>query len=518
MAQDSRVSTLTKNTAWIYIGKIGTQVLAFITAILVLKKLEIDMYGTYNLLLKFIVLYNVFSLSPISSVFNRYIPELVSNNESKKLSKLILIGLSLIIVSISIITVLILGFSKDLSGFLNIPDFDSYRYALFAYILLMVLRQSMTSILTSSLLHKQTTMFLLFSSLVRSILVIALLGQHNVNILLLIEAITSFLYIVPGVVILNKFIHSIKAKTENVSGEHVDRKRVFKYGLFSSLNELGAGVVGKTSDYFIISSMSNLHNVGMYAFATKVYDLIFKLLPFKEFMTVVRPLFFQKFTSDYDEDEFHNVYNFMIKCMMPIYIIPVLYFIVFGKSLILFVFDPKYISAYLVCVLVLLSNIYYAFFFPVTLVMQLKERMDIALMSKIIVVFSITAGILAMKYYGIVGVALATLAGDFSKNVFILILLKRKVAIKYRLSQYKNYLFIFLGINLPFFLLGYYVQNIWVLVLGTLVYFPLTFFSIVKFHPFTAYDLGLLERMGTSNKSTKMIRKVIKKVNAIKLF
>ncbi len=517
MTQKSKINTFTKNTAWIYLGKIGSQILAFITAVLVIKKLDVDMYGTYNLLLKFIILFNVFSLSPIGSVFNRYIPELISNNENRRLTKLIFTGISLIVISAIAIATIMLNFSDILSGFLNIPSFAQYKVALLAYIMLMILRQAMVSILTSSLLHKQTSIFLLFSSFIRSVLLIALLPFLTINVLLLIEAIASFIYILPGGYVLYKFIVSVKAKAVVETKVEVDKKRVIRYGMFSSLNELGAGIVGKTSDYFIISSMSNLHNVGIYAFATKIYDLIFKLLPFKEFMTVVRPLFFQKYSNDYNESEFHNVYNFMIKCMMPVYIIPVLYFVVFGQSLIQFVFDAKYAEAYLVCVLVLLSNVYYAFFFPVALVMQLKEKMDIALYSKVIVFFSIAAGILAMKYYGIIGVAIATLVGDLSKNFFILILLKRKVKIKYRLNEYRNYLFVFAGINIPFFMISYYNINFPFLVIGTLIYFPLTLWSIVKFHPFKSFDLELLEKMGQSNKSTKLVRKLILKIQKVSL-
>ena len=57
MGQPSKISTLTKNTAWVYIGKIGTQILALITSILVIKKLDVDVYGTYSLLIKFIIIY-----------------------------------------------------------------------------------------------------------------------------------------------------------------------------------------------------------------------------------------------------------------------------------------------------------------------------------------------------------------------------------------------------------------------------------------------------------------------------
>jgi O-antigen/teichoic acid export membrane protein len=517
MSQSSKISTLTKNTAWVYIGKIGTQILAFITAVLVIRNLDVDVYGTYSLLLKFIIVFNVFSFSPVGNIFNRYIPELLMSNDTTRFKRLLYMGFVLILASGFVITMLLFNFSKPISDFLNIDGFDSYKLALISFIGLMVIRESMTAVLTSALLHKYTSILLLASSFIRSVMLVLLLPKLNVNLLLYIEAVTSLIFVIPGIIVLMGFLKKMYSKPIINSQNPVSRKRVMRFGLFSSLNELGAGIVGKTSDYFIVSAMSNMHNVGLYAFATKIYDLIFKLLPFKEFMTVVRPLFFQKFTKDYDDKEFQNVFNFMIKAMMPVYIIPVLYFIVFGKSIILYIFDPRYISAYSVCVLVLMSNIFYAFFFPVALMMHLRERMDIALLSKIIVVFSIFAGIYAMKHYGIVGVAAVTLVGDFLKDLFIFILLRRKVKMVYRIKQYMNYLLIFAGINIPFYFISSAYTGIHILAIGTILYFIITYLAIIKFHPFNEFDLKILERMGQSNKSTKIVRKLILKTYNFRL-
>jgi O-antigen/teichoic acid export membrane protein len=347
---------------------------------------------------------------------------------------------------------------------------------------------------------------------------VVFLSKLNVNVLLAIEAFTSLIYVIPGFVLVRQSILSVHTDVKVAANKAVSKKRVFMYGMYSSLNEVGAGIVGKTSDYFIVSAISNMQNVGIYAFATKIYDLIFRLLPFKEFMTIIRPLFFMKFTKKHDEEEFFNVYNLMIKIILPIFAIPCLYFMVFGKSLILYVFDPKYIDAYIVCVLVLASNLYYPFFFPINLVMMLKERMDIALISKIVVVFSIAAGIYAMKKFGVVGVAAVTLTGDFLKNLMILILLKREVKIVYRLRELKNYVIVLLAINVPFFVFANYFVSLPALVTGTLLYFPLTLFLIVWYHPFNTYDLSILEKFGQTNRVARKVQVLVLKLYSYRPF
>jgi O-antigen/teichoic acid export membrane protein len=489
-----------------------------VTTILVIRKLDVEMYGTYNLLLKFIVIYNIFSESPISTVFNRYIPELVDNRDGARLRKLIITGLVITVVSVLGISIPLYVLGDWIAGFFNMAQFRDYNLSLFAYIFTMVFRLALVSILTSFLRHKQTSVLHLVSSLLRSALLIALLPVLNIHILLLIEAVTSVVYIVPGIRLVRRFIAQVSAQTPVDGNRQVSRKRVLTYGMYSSMNELGAGMVGKTSDYFIVSALSNLQNVGIYSFATRIYDLIFKLLPFKEMMTVIRPLFFMKFNREHKHEDFLDIYNLMVKLLIPVFMIPVLYFAVFGKSLILYVFDPKYISAYLVCVLVLASNLYYPFFFPISLVMQLRERMDIALKSKIVVVFSIFAGIWAMKRFGIIGVATVTLIGDFLKNLLILVMLRKDINIVYRLRELKNYLLVFIALNVPFFFVINYFNNLAALLLGSLLYFPLTFVLIVKFHPFTPFDLGILEKLGQSSGITKKVRKITLMVYHFKLW
>ena len=75
--ENSRAKILVKNTTWIYVGKLFTQLFGVIATILVIRKLAVDVFGTYNFLIKILLIYFVFALSPVMNLFNRYIPELL---------------------------------------------------------------------------------------------------------------------------------------------------------------------------------------------------------------------------------------------------------------------------------------------------------------------------------------------------------------------------------------------------------------------------------------------------------
>jgi len=180
------------------------------------------------------------------------------------------------------------------------------------------------------------------------------------------------------------------------------------------------------------------------------------------------------------------------------------------------VFDPKYLDAYWATNLILLSNISLAVFMPLNLVLHLKERMDIALLSKIVAVFSIVAGIFAMKRFGIVGVAAATLIGDFLREMFVFLVLRRTVDIKYRLREYVNYLLIFVLSSIPFLFLREMISSLQVLILVTVVYGVVVLLLIILFHPFNAEDQVLLNKLSESTRISSMIGKIIRKVYGIR--
>jgi len=516
MENISRAKILVKNTGWVYLGKVVTQMFSILATILVIRKLHVDIYGTFNFLLSIMVLYHVFAISPIQNVFNRYIPELIQKGDFIKFKKIIKVGIITSTGAVVLISLLLYIFNRPFSQFFNIPGLKNYFFALSFFIFFTFLRTLLNSILTSSLLHRIAALLNIFSSFIRSALLIILIRSIDVNLLLEIEAITALIFFLPGIVLLIRYFNK-KIENHIINQiEPVTRKRVMKFGMYSAFNELGAGIVGRTSDFYIISALSNLYNVGLYSFGNKIYEIIFKVLPVQEFLTVLRPVFFQKFTERFEREEFIQVYNLIVKIMLPVFVLPAFYFILFGKPLILLVIDPKYIQAYWVTSIILLSNITLAIFFPLSLVLHLKERMDIALLSKIVVIFSIGAGIIFMKFFGIIGVATATLLGDFLKNIFILLLLRKHVPISYRLRECKNYLFIFLAIGIPFYFIQYLISSAWTLLFISLIYLLINFLLIVVFHPFTNRDLYSLEKLSQSTRLTRKMKQPLVKIYGLR--
>lgn len=519
MADSSRIKILVNNTAWIYFSKIFTQLISLITTILVIRKLAVDIFGTYNFLLNTFVIIELFVLSSITSVFNRYIPELIKNNEFYKLKKLINTGLLISIPSLIVSVVLIIIFEKPFGEFFNIPDFSQYLIPFLIYIICAYFKALIDNILRSFLLHKLTSKITMFNSFLRSVLFFAFLSILNVNILMYIESFLCFLFAVQGFRMF--YQHFRKNQDPSIETTNpVTQKRVIRYGLYSSINELGAGIVGKTSDYYIISSISNTYLLGLYSFAYRLYGLIYQLLPLRDFLTVLRPLFIQKYTSNYNKEEYINMYNFIIKVMLPIFLLPGIYFFLFGKPFIIYLFDIKYIDAYWVTCIILFSHWVTAFFYPLGLTIILKEKMHIALFSKIVVIFSILGGIWAMKLYGIIGVALITMIGDFLRNFIMYIWMKKYDDVEYRLSEFLKYFYQIIILAGIFYIFNHYnyINTPFKFIVFSALFVIVAFFLAIKLHPFNSIDLQLLKEITAKNKYLVKASNVIIKIYQFKLF
>ena len=516
MKNDSKAHLLVKNTSWIYIGKIISQILGLVVTIFVIRKLSVSVYGTFNFLVASVFIFSIFGLSPLVSVLNRYIPEFVANNDYIKLKKLILSSFFLSLIVLIILIILLITFKNFYGSFFHIKDFDLYLYPFVLFIIFSIQKVFFTTVLASLLLHKYISILEIFYSLFSMILYIIYLPVLNVNIMLNIGIILAILYVIGSFIVLYRYRKTISF--DDYSSEHsFNKKRIARYGAFSLFNEIGAGVVGKSSDYFIISAIGSQYAVGLYAFAQKIQKVVFKIFPLKNFFTVIRPIFIQKFSKNLKRDEFIQTYNFMIKFMIPLFLFPILYFLIFGNEVITYIFDPKYLDSYWVTILVLFLGINIAIFYPIGLTIQLFEKMEYALYSKITVVFSIIAGIYLMKIWGIFGVALATLIGDLLKNLSMFFMIRKKAPIVYRFKEMINYLYISIFLGGSFYLINPLLTNVFKLIIFSVLFASIYLILNIMFHPYNAEDILLLNKIAGSSKITKKLKFIIINIYSIKL-
>lgn len=512
MEGSSKINTLVKNTGWIYINKVVFTILQFIVTILVIRKLEVEVYGTFNFLIGSFFIFQIFAASQVTAVFDRYIPELIKNKDYLRFRKLLVWGAGLALVSLAILLVALQIFQEPFGKAFNIEHFSDYLLPFTIYIFGRFSRFVTEALIKGLLLHKQFSIISMIVMALRSVAYIYFLPVLNVNIMLLIETGIAILMSILAIGVTVRYNSKLIYDAAKLTGEVVHRNRVIKFSLYSVFNEFGANIVGESSDIFIIAYFGNPYLLGLYTFGFKIYHLLFQILPLKDFYSILRPLFFQKFTSEHSKEEFVQMFNFLIKFMLPVLTIPAIYVYVYGQSIISIVYDPKYLDAYLVTCIILTNYVFSALFFPVGLTIQLKERMDIALLGKTVAVFSLVAGVFGMKYFGIEGVAAATILGSILKNSLMIYFMRGKAFMTFRFWEFKNYLLIFIAIYFIFSLTRPLITNIWWLLVFSGLFGITAVILIIMFHPYTNKDLELLNRVGNTSKISKKLVPVILKI------
>ncbi|MBS2099104.1 oligosaccharide flippase family protein [Carboxylicivirga linearis] len=493
----NRKQILVENTLWVYLAKIVMQLISLIASVLVLRQLDVDVYGTYVFLFGLFTAYQLLITSPLKHVLTRFVPELRNKVAPSSLLKLVMMYVVIALVMVIVLTGLGVAFKDSLSQLFNIDTLDAHFKAFLFFVFSYSIKILLEVLLSALLLHRRIAILNMVLALCRALAYIILLERLNVNLLLLIEGCVSLIYSLPALFV---FLNGVK-KEDN--GKELvtsrDKHRMQRFWLYSLFTELGAGLIGRTSDYYIVAAFSSPYFIGLYGFAVKIYELFYKVLPLKEFESVLKPLVFDRFNSTTDHHQLNSFYNFSIKVLLPVFILPFAYFLCFGEEVILLLFGAKYLDAYWPTVIILGGFITNGLFYPLSIFIHLKEKMHILLFSRLVVVFSLFAGIYMMKSYGISGVAIATIFGELIKNILMFFLFRSYVKIHYDRRVFISNLFLILTLIVFIYPLHLILSRWSLLVTGSILFSIIYLLFIINCHALRAKELAYLESIIQSN-------------------
>ncbi|MCU4166438.1 lipopolysaccharide biosynthesis protein [Carboxylicivirga caseinilyticus] len=518
----NRKQILLENTLWVYLAKIVTQLISLVASVMVLRQLDVDVYGMYVFLFGLFTAYQLVIVSPLKHVLLRFVPELKNTISSSSLLRLIAIYVAIALVMVVVLTIVGFVFKDFIIQIFNVETFDNHLNSFLFFVFTYAVKILLEVLLSALLLHRRIAVFNIIIAFSRAIAYLILLNQLNVNLLLIIEGAVSLIYAIPALIVLIKVLNS----DNNTSGEVINKRqkqRMQRFWLYSLFTEMGAGLIGRTSDYYIVAALSSPYFVGLYGFAVKIYELFYKVLPLKEFESVLKPLVFERYSSMEETDSLNRFYNFIIKVLLPVFILPFTYFFVFGNEIISQLFGEKYLSAYWPTVIILGGFVFDGVFYPLGILIHLKEKMHVLLISRIVVVFSLVAGILMMKQFGITGVAVATVFGELLKNMLMFFMFRKYLKLTYDPKIFLSNVLLVIVLLLLFYPLHFIGNQIILLGIGTVLYAIVYGFYLINFHPFDNDELKYLESIlksntklsGISDHIIKVLNKiVVRKINA----
>jgi O-antigen/teichoic acid export membrane protein len=414
LIQKAKISSI-----YTLLGNIWEQSAKILIIWLLVKNLSVEEFGIYNLLLGTSAFLGIVSSLGLISAFKRYLPEFFQKKEYRKFLWTVKYGsafrASTAIISVSLIVLL---FDK-VGPFLQIGDYQNY-FLIFAIGLFFLLQANLLEkALEAMFLHKYVVYALTTHTIIRfSLLYIIFYFEYGLLQVFVVDLITYLALL--GLCLYFYKLNDVRKTAEDIGHQNFSKsalmKRLLRYSGFSMFNEAGKVVLDISTDFLVISHFLGPHVLGYYAFAARFGRIISKFLPTRMMRKVIFPVFIARYAESGDKKELDRMFNFLAK-INAFLLFPVITLVaVFGRDIIQYVFDPKYLEGYTVMIILL---VYFAMWsLPVGLPLKAVEKPEFVLLAKLSSIYNLIMDIVLIQFWGILGVAIATSSAIIIKKIF----------------------------------------------------------------------------------------------------
>ena len=401
-----------KSSVSIYLAKAIVMTTGAFLSIVLVRHLSPSDYGTYALIqnvLTFGAGLTALGLVPIAI---RYIPEYAARGLYSLINKLFCGLLGIRLLSIGVIGALFYCLKDSLFNALNFPTaFNEYTI----FILMIFTAQGLTSIVGACYITAYIEEYKI--SIISSILAILTLVSYwyvlNTGLGILgiltcwvILSVIPFLYYISEATtkIYQNIQKDIRRKLDNK-----EIKRISRYGFFM----FSSGTMGYLRDLmidnFVIVYYLGPKMVGLYTLAATLVLFVNKINPSTVLKNVLYPIVVKKYTGETGKVETLKIASDLVTKLSLFVVTPAfLGLVLLGRHIIIFVYSPKYISAF--SPLVILS--FFFFFSSLNrrfgIIAQAVEKSELFMGANLLGIYNIIMNIVLVKRYGINGIAFAS--------------------------------------------------------------------------------------------------------------
>ena len=490
------------------IFRLLTQSFGILTTILLVRSLTKHDFGIYNLLYSLISLLGMIFSFGISNTLQRYMPEYYSKEEYIVAHSLYRnASLLRLLTTIAILSILFCAW-EQLAPLLKIKEYKNYLF-LFSFIIIIHLQRFLLeTTLNSYLLQKYSQGISVLFVLIKGFgYGIALILKQNLWFILFIDLCAYLsVFILLQLVYLKKIPRDSGA-IKSLSG--AERKRVWRYALFYNFNDAGAGLLDANFDNFIIVMLLDPISVGAYAFCLRLTKMIERVLPINYLIDVFRPLFFHN-SHNKKTNHINSNYQILLKCYY-IFQIPIFFFLLlYSSDLIAILFGDKYVEYSSLLTGVYFFSLLNAFQIPLSLVVQLKEKVDIILYSKIFAIYNIFADVILIHLWGLWGAVVATGTATLGKNIFIWYFVRQEATWKGLSQFFYRILFFWIFISIPCYFTNVAIQNNLIRICIGITIFLASFIIFFRFLRLKQKEKDLIYKIVMQSEKNNFITKLSK--------
>ena len=446
-----------ENIKWLFIGTLLSNFISIFISIFLIRKLAVADFGIYSLFMGSLAIFSIFSINGIVVALRRFIPELLQKKyykyHKKIIIKLYLFSLLLIFSTVLIVYV----YKREIGILLNIDKFELY-YSIFIINIFLFLQASLTSNLLVSLYEQKFLSIIgVISIIARGILYAVFFSQLTVDLIFIIEAICLGIKALPSLYFSYKKISEIEKESGFMISREEDKeflKRIKRFSLLSTANEMGEGGFSQFSDYYLVAAFLGPYAMGLYAFPYKILSTIFDWIPMVQLNNIFKPYFITKY---YEKEKNTNylteMFNFIVKIYFFFYGVIVVAVISYQNIVQVYLFNSKYLQTEALIVIVIFFYLLRSFGFPISIIIEIKEKIEYTLYAKAFAVFNVLAVLFVLEYtkWNLIGVAIATGVSGLLNNIYLYSKMKKVSNVSLNFTEFSKMLLMFLVIGISMY-------------------------------------------------------------------
>ncbi|HEV8352614.1 MAG TPA: oligosaccharide flippase family protein [bacterium] len=400
-----------------------------IVALAAVRVVSIADFGLYNVLIALAGLVGKLTSMGWPEAIARYVPRLDARDDGERLAGLLVraLGWRFLLTS-AVAGAMVVGFNViapifKLQGserafllFAATVVFTTQNFLLTAAIESLLLQRILFAIGTVASLVQIAYMIVLY---VRGGSLVALMWMELTRSLVLYVLSGYFVFHVVGQGSWWRALRTRRPFVDTVS---------VRYRWQSFLNDISQEIFSRRSDYLMLSYLASAVAVAVYAVPARVVKFVEMLVPVSLLKGPLESAFYRSYERDRSPDRLNQMYQTLTKVNLTVLGFFLAVSVVFAPAAFVLAFGPPYRESGLIfSIFIIVMTLYY---YPFGFVLRALERMDLVLWAKTSAVLYFVLAVFFVRWWGAVGMALATASALLAKNFIAYWLTRRAGGIR----------------------------------------------------------------------------------------
>jgi O-antigen/teichoic acid export membrane protein len=409
------VTRATDSAYYTILLKAVFQVLALLAMVLLVRALSPADFGAYSLIIVTIPLLQLVGSLGLANVLQRFLPEYYHATRNRRAARLVRSASVLRLLSTVAILAVLLAFWDVIAPLVKLEPYRT-QFLLFTIAIIAFQQWGLFKLaLEARFFHRLTLTLQVAGGLLRCVGYGYAIGHDAALLVVLATDCVNFTFLA----ITHAWVYHRRQPRDGVDdhGAPGERRRLVRFAAYSHFNDAGVQLLDKGIDQYLVALFLDLPSVAIYAFCDEFSRKLSRLSPVSYFGDVIRPLAFAR-SDGLPRERLDAAANTITRLNFAFYV-PAFFVWVFCGPQVVDLLFGKYSEYHALLVVTLGFAIVNELAFPVGLVAQLRERVDIVLFSKAFGIYNLLAALLLIPRWGVLGAVIATGSANLFKTLFI---------------------------------------------------------------------------------------------------